>query len=486
MKKIKLLRDIIEEISEMQNMNDVMDVLNSCDEYPEVFNNVDMKNILNSLRSFVKRSMEGLCQSSDGVSPQHIAKLSDVEKAELAEANKIIDNNLFSYHFQPIVNTKDGDIYSFEALMRPKGDLCKSPDLILKYAEITNRLVDIERMTFTNILRIVSNNIEKVGTRRVFINSIPKVRLGIRDLAAILPPLLRYSDNIVIEMTEQSEITERELYDIKRLYNSLGIHLAVDDYGTGYSNIENLIRYTPNYVKIDRSLISAVNTSHKKQHFVREIVKFCHDNNTLALAEGVETREELRSVISLGVDLIQGYYTAPPCEIIIESIPENIREEIRHWRAVCNRDRSVGIFRTNGTDKIHLDHLDGTDYHCILIGNEENVTKNTDIVITGTPKSDINLVIGDDYCGDIVLNDASLANAQGCPCITIGENCNVRLVLVGINRFLHGGIHVPATSQLIITGKGVIRLLTDSTHFCDIGSVHDVKQDKLLFKQDII
>ena len=82
-------------------------------------------------------------------------KLTEQEYAELAETNKIIDENLFDYHFQPIVNTVDGEIYSYEALMRPRSKLCPSPFHIIRYAEIAGRLDDIESATFLNVLTIL-------------------------------------------------------------------------------------------------------------------------------------------------------------------------------------------------------------------------------------------------------------------------------------------------------------------------------------------
>ena len=123
----------------------------------------------------------------------------------------------------------------------------------------------------------------------------------------------------------------------------MGIRIAVDDYGSGYSNVSNLLRYMPNYVKIDRSLLSDIQNSPKKRHFVREIIQFCHDNDIMALAEGIETAEELHTVILLGADLIQGYYTARPAPEIIDSIPHDIKQMIirYHQEHEDGRDQQI-------------------------------------------------------------------------------------------------------------------------------------------------
>ena len=126
-------------------------------------------------------------------------------------------------------------------------------------------------------------------------------------------------------------LDDSNLDRLKEFFASLDIDIAVDDYGTGYSNISNLLRYMPNYVKIDRSLLSEIQNKPQKQHFVREIIDFCHNNDILALAEGVETSEELSQVIHLGADLIQGFYTARPSATPIERIDDTVRSQIKRF-----------------------------------------------------------------------------------------------------------------------------------------------------------
>ena len=138
--------------------------------------------------------------------------------------------------------------------------------------------------------------------------------------------------SIVVELTEQSEISDEELKKMKSIYERIGIETAVDDYGTGYSNVSNLLRYTPDYVKIDRALLSGIQESPQKQHFVKDVIEFAHNNNIMALAEGVETREELKTVIMLGADLVQGYYLAYPDKEMIQAIDALIAGEVRQYR----------------------------------------------------------------------------------------------------------------------------------------------------------
>jgi EAL domain-containing protein (putative c-di-GMP-specific phosphodiesterase class I) len=143
-----------------------------------------------------------------------------------------------------------------------------------------------------------------------------------------------HPSSIVVELTEHSEITDEDLKQMKSDYERIGIETAVDDYGTGYSNVTNLLRYAPDYVKIDRELLSGIEDSPQKQHFVRDIIEFSHNNGIKALAEGIETRDELKTVVTLGVDLIQGYYIGMPAKEMVQSINSLVVDEIHRFASL--------------------------------------------------------------------------------------------------------------------------------------------------------
>ena len=263
-------------------------------------------------------------------------KLSEAELLEAKVVGNILDNNLFSYHFQPIVSAKDGSIYAYEALMRTNVEPRVSPLQIIKYADHLGRLYDVERATFFNVLQCIEENKPLFEGKKVFINSIPGKQLEGDDAEHLAVKLRKFNSSVVVELTEQTEADDVALERMKESFHTIGVETAVDDYGTGYSNIINLLRYAPNYVKIDRMLLSGIDENLQKQHFVKSIISFAHENNFKALAEGIETTKELETVISLGVDLIQGYYTAKPGAEIVQSISEEIQKEIREYYAKTN------------------------------------------------------------------------------------------------------------------------------------------------------
>ena len=420
-------------------------------------------------------------KNNTGFLNHKIAALTENERAELQEAEHIIDENLFDYYFQPIVNTIDGEIFSYEALMRPKSELHLTPLHILKYAGLVNRLSDIERGTFLNVLNIIDIRKQEFLGKYVFINSIPEAKLAVEDFRRVTKMLLKHADTAVIEMTEQSEIDDENLEKLKERYRNMGIMMAIDDYGSGYSNAGNLLRYMPNFVKIDRSLLSDIHTSPKKRHFVREIIQFCHGNDILALAEGVETAEELHTVIMLGADLVQGYFTARPAPEIIPSIPEEIRQMIRRYHQ--EREDGIGqqVYMADTAERILLERLTESGMKCIVIG----ANGNGDVTIEGDANVDtqIRIETRKGYSGKIILENAWLTSIKNKPCIDIGEENDVTIVLTGENKLDMGGIRVPESSKLTVRGEGKLEIDLNSDEYYGIGNGIGLLHGELVFDQ---
>lgn len=410
--------------------------------------------------------------------------LDEKEKEDYSLVTRILDENLFDYHFQPIINAKNGDIYAYEALMRARTETKVSPLSIIKYATMQERLFDVERSTFLNVLSIVSENKESFGDAKVFINSIPGVMVGDGDLSDISAHLEKISEKVVIELTEEAELNDTDLMKLKQFYQRFNIDIAVDDYGTGYSNVSNLLRYMPNYVKIDHSLISDINDQPRKQHFVREIIDFCHENNIMALAEGVETSDELRVAINLGADLIQGFYTAVPSAEIISRIDEKRRSEIKQYYQERIDGEMKKVYYAGKTNRILLAQLVRDGYSDIVVGSDGMVYK--DISVIGIPhmKTNIHLRIESGYSGRITLEDVYFSNIKKRPCIDLGEGSDTAVVLRGTNILFGSGIQVPESSRLTLEGNGDLEIELNAAEFYGIGNDHYSRHGELVFDQD--
>ncbi len=482
--RLLLLAEYMRELSSVKNTEDLKELSDSY--YDKLSADPDEDKALFLLWKNAAELGSALVRlksaAADETRMKRLAQLSDEEKRELGEVEKIIDNNLFIYHFQPIVSAVDGEIYSYEALMRSKSDPRITPFHILKYAELTGRLGDIEKDTFLNILRYIEESAEKFSDRPVFINSIPNTKLSPEDMDIISQLLAKNSANTVIEMTEQSEFDEFELNAIKERYRKMNVRIAIDDYGTGYSNVKNLLRYTPNYVKIDRSLLSEIQNNPQKRHFVREIIDFCHDNGILALAEGVETSAELRSVILFGVDLIQGFYTARPSPEIIESIPYEIKQEIKRYHQERQDGKAKRIYTADDSERVMLDKLVKEGYNCIKVGREGTVA----VVGHSALDTDIHIEVVNGFCGTLVLEDAHLANIYQRPCIEIEKGCDITVEIKGHNKLERTGIRVPmgASVRFVGSGDSSLNIHLDSAEHYGIGNNITSAHGRLLFDQD--
>lgn len=412
-------------------------------------------------------------------------KLTEEEYKEAQIVQKLLNENRFHYHFQPIVSAKTGEIYGYEALMRPDVEPYLPPPVVLKYAEYYGRLYDVEKATFFNVLDIVNRNKQIFnGGAKVFINSIPGNLLHGEE-ARKLEELARDLNNVVVvELTEQLEVTDDELTSLKEYYSTIGFQTAIDDYGTGYSNVTNLLRYMPDCVKIDRMLLTNIQDSPQKQHFVKDIITFSHDNDIVVLAEGIETQEELRMLIHLGVDLIQGYYTGKPSKEIAVSISRAVQSEIIEFNRIENQNRGRRIYVAGKESRISLPRLVAEKYSVIEITNEEKDFH--EVTISGVPdlETDIYLCLKNGYHGRIILDNVTLQGKKQAACIDIGNDCEVTIVLQGENYCLNGGIRVPESSKLTLEGEGHLHITVDAASYFGIGNNIDARHGELLFEQD--
>ena len=242
--------------------------------------------------------------------------------------SRIVQENLLTYYLQPIVETQTGEIVAYEALMRTIGDIKMAPKQILKIAEAQNDLYAVEKLTFFNTMKLLSDNQQIFENRKLFINCLPNHLLSDEEFNELYLTYGELLEKTVIEIVEESASSAKCIETLKKRCGFARAKLAIDDYGTGYSNSSNLLHYSPDYIKIDRSLISDIHNDLKKQQLVTSVIEFCHDNQLKSLAEGVETLQELKTVIRLGVDLVQGYYTSKPKPLFLNSISADIKDEI--------------------------------------------------------------------------------------------------------------------------------------------------------------
>ncbi len=379
---------------------------------------------------------------------------------------KLIAQNNFRYAFQPIIDAKSGQIYGYEALMRMTGEVQLSPKEILKIAEECGRLYDIEYATLNNVLEYVDNNLETFGGKRIFINSIPGHFLSMWDKEELVGKYAHLFKYCTIEITEQDEATDEEVQQIMSLTD--GEHacqFAVDDYGTGYSNIANLLRFRPHVIKIDRYLIANLQSDKDKQMFISNTVEFARRNNILTLAEGVETFEEMSKLIEMGVDLMQGFYLARPEFTVIREINQHVVDYIIAQNVkYALYDNDNRIYCAQNGEKINL----------LELAIAKNTTIQLDggsVYIRGEKNHTIpmNIEIADNTFCRLTLQDVNMKGREEVT-IKVGSNCNAEIQLLGENTFEKAGIFVPENSTLILRGSGTLKVKANGSNAVCVGS----------------
>lgn len=226
--------------------------------------------------------------------------------------NKLIDEEMVRFAFQPIVELSTGEVYGYEALMRPTHEGFFSPLEVLRVATAQFKLNQLECMVMRKVMRYIYQNREEFGKKKVFVNSIPNQQLSADDLAYIQREYSAIFPNIVIEFIENENIIPDVVRSKVANLRQYGFSIAIDDFGAGFSNEFQVLSLNPDIIKIDMEIIQGIDTDANKQHFLENILSFSRGRGIKVVAEGVETEPELAYLRKQKVDFVQGYLLGRP------------------------------------------------------------------------------------------------------------------------------------------------------------------------------
>ena len=261
----------------------------------------------------VKHSHKGCLQEFSMESYRREAQTAQLRR----DFQQLLTEERVYYMFQPIFSAHDGRVMAYEALMRSDMERLRSPATIMKLAREQGALQEIERLTFFKSLETFDHLRSEGLVRRdalLFINSIASIALPREDSEYMDSRWHELRGQMVIEITEE-EAMDREALETKRRAPGFSGMFALDDYGSGYSNEGSLLELSPRFIKVDLTIIRGIDTDPDKQQIVQNIVAYAHPRSMQIIAEGVETAEELKKVLELGVDGLQGYFLAKPANI---------------------------------------------------------------------------------------------------------------------------------------------------------------------------
>ncbi len=231
------------------------------------------------------------------------------------ELNIALRQNKLATYYQPIVDLQNGLIIGAEALVRwnhpQKGFI--PPEDFISVAEKNGLIGKLGHQVFEQALRDSRSWSSPDNTQlRVSINLSPGQFMANNDLEKLLCMIseseLAKSNSIIIEITESLRLSERKNY-IKTLeqFRDIGCKIAIDDFGTGFSSL-NYIRQLPvDIVKIDRSFINNIISDPEDAAMVKAILTMTQSLNLSVVAEGIETRSQLKFLKEIGCTMGQGY-----------------------------------------------------------------------------------------------------------------------------------------------------------------------------------
>jgi EAL domain-containing protein (putative c-di-GMP-specific phosphodiesterase class I) len=209
---------------------------------------------------------------------------------------------------QPIVSVPEGVVHAYEALARFRLGSSSNP---LHWFALADEFAVRDRLELACLragLRLLDDLPEGA---RLSVNLSGPLLLDPRtgELLRQTPHL----DRLILEVTENSllEDTPGVVAEIERLIGE-GVNFAVDDMGAGYSGLRQITTVRPAYLKLDRSLISGIDSDPDRGALVSAMLGYVRQTGGHLIAEGVETEAELDTLRRLGVTLIQGYLLARP------------------------------------------------------------------------------------------------------------------------------------------------------------------------------
>ena len=284
--------------------------------YPQ--SGLDADTLLRNADVALYRAKEGGRNSyqfyTEGMQEREVMRL-ELDK----DLSKALANDEFVLFYQPQLDLATGEVIGVEGLIRwqhPERGLLPPGDFI-PLAEESGRITDIGRW----VLQAACKQLAKwkngpLGHLRIAVNLSGR-ELDDTDLVDRVEQTLSQhgvpARLLEVELTEEIFIAnlEHNLEQLKRL-NQLGVHLAIDDFGVGYSSLAYLRDFPVDLLKIDRSFIQRVTERHDDAVITRAVINLAHNLGIQVCAEGLETDAQYHFLKSHRCDLVQGYLLSRP------------------------------------------------------------------------------------------------------------------------------------------------------------------------------
>ena len=233
-----------------------------------------------------------------------------------------IAQDLFEVYYQPVYSTEKNDFVTLEALSRlhhPELGWI-APDVFIQIAEKNHMIEQITDLQFKRVCMFINEHrdlMKKLFNIKVNLSSLDLMRSDCSShFIRMMDDMDIHHDWIQFEITE-TVATEYNagLGMVIDGFMAVGVRLCLDDFGSGYANLNTVMRLPFSAIKIDRTLLFDICNDKKRAMFYQSIVETFHRMGYSIVSEGVETEEEMSLLSSWGVDMIQGYYFSRPLPV---------------------------------------------------------------------------------------------------------------------------------------------------------------------------
>lgn len=221
------------------------------------------------------------------------------------------DDGTLVLHFQPLVDLATMQLVGLEALSRFPGHRW-GPQEMFEQAHSVGLGVQLEMRVVRDALALLPQ-----------IPHPARLNLNVSPSTLVAPELFRLladvpRDRVVLEVTEHEAVADYvELREVSRRLTELGVWLAIDDVGMGFSGLNQVLEIQPDELKLDRVVIRNIDSDVVRQALVEGLSSFAAKVDVRLLAEGIETGEELAAVRRLGANIGQGYYLGRPAPLAV-------------------------------------------------------------------------------------------------------------------------------------------------------------------------
>jgi EAL domain-containing protein (putative c-di-GMP-specific phosphodiesterase class I)/DNA-binding response OmpR family regulator len=212
--------------------------------------------------------------------------------------------------FQPVVNLRDGRVLAYEALSRFDDEPIRGPDRWFAEAHGVGLGRDLE----VRAVQAALSHLSRLAPDQLLgVNMSPATVLT--DWRAGLGSEIAW-EQVVVELTEHVVIEDYQaILRALQSFREQGAGLSVDDTGAGFASLRHILDLAPDYVKLDISLCRGIDHDAARRALAAALVAFTRDTNSVLIAEGIETPEELATLRDLGVQYGQGYLLGRPAPL---------------------------------------------------------------------------------------------------------------------------------------------------------------------------